>query len=208
MIVKSFITKRQKQLLWFIYRHVKTDGYPPTFEEIRDELNVSSNQAVIDLLNQLENKKFIKRESSARGIKILEKGFDTLSVKQILPLLGTTAAGFPIDAVETEGEWRKAGENLDILKNDVYLLKIKGDSMINADIENGDMVLVKSDSQFASGNIVLADIGGKFTVKRFMSIDKPPFLYLKPENPKYDIIHFTEDVTLKGKVISVIKNTL
>lgn len=208
MIVKSFITKRQKQLLRFIYRHVKTDGYPPTFEEIRDELNVSSNQAVIDLLNQLENKKFIKRESSARGIKILEKGFDTLSVKQILPLLGTTAAGFPIDAVETEGEWREAGENLDILKNDVYLLKIKGDSMINADIEDGDMVLVKSDSQFASGNIVLADISGKFTVKRFMSIDKPPFLYLKPENPKYDIIHFTEDVTLRGKVISVIKNTL
>ena len=78
--------------------------------------------------------------------------------------------------------------------------------MINAGIDDGDMVLVKKEKEFTSGNIVLARIGSESTVKRFISDDKPPYVYLKPENPKYKIIPATDEVTLEGLVISVLKN--
>ena len=78
--------------------------------------------------------------------------------------------------------------------------------MINAGIDDGDVVLVKSQKEFVSGEVVLAQIGSDSTVKRFMSEDKPPYVYLKPENPKYKNILFSDDAELKGKVISVLKN--
>ena len=83
------------------------------------------------------------------------------------------------------------------------MLKVSGDSMINAGIDDGDAVLVQTKKEFVSGEIVLADNGGEATIKRFMSDDKPPYVYLKPENPKYGNILFTDEVRLKGKVISV-----
>lgn len=81
-----------------------------------------------------------------------------------------------------------------------------GDSMINAGIDDGDTVLVQTKKEFVSGEIVYAQVGDEGTVKRFISDDRPPFVYLKPENPKYENIVFTEQVELKGKVISIFKN--
>jgi len=82
--------------------------------------------------------------------------------------------------------------------------------MINAGIEDGDLILVKKQKEFVSGDLVVADTGEGVTmkrlVKRFMSDDKPPYVYLKPENPEYPIIPFTDDMRLIGKVISVFKN--
>jgi len=78
--------------------------------------------------------------------------------------------------------------------------------MINAGIDDGDAVLVQSKKEFVSGEIVYAQIEDGGTIKRFISEDKPPYVYLKPENPKYQNILFTDEVRLKGKVISVLKN--
>lgn len=201
------ITKRQKDLLEIIYHYIKNEGYPPTFEEMRIRLNVSSNQSIIDLLAKLERQKYIKRnESMARSITILPLGCKILKKSLLAPFLGATAAGIPLEPIEISGEWQTVSDDTSLLKDEVFLLKIKGDFMINAGIDNGDVVLVKSEKEFVSGDIVLANIGDKKTVKRFISEDKPPYLYLKPENPKYEIIYFTEDVTLKGKVISIMKN--
>jgi len=86
------------------------------------------------------------------------------------------------------------------------MLKISGDSMINAGIDDGDAVLVQTMKEFVSGDIVFAEVGDEGTVKRFMSDDKPPYVYLKPENPNYKNILFTDNVRLKGKVISVLKS--
>jgi len=91
------------------------------------------------------------------------------------------------------------------LADKVFLLKISGDSMINAGINDGDIVLVKTEKEFISGNIVLARINDEVTIKRFVSDDKPPYIYLKPENPKYEIIPATDEMKLEGKVISVLK---
>src|SRR3989344_110510 len=204
---KKIITKKQKNLLSVIYDYIKNTGYPPTFEEMRETLNVSSNQSIIDFLAKLEKQGFIKKnEASARSLTILPLGYDILDKPQLIPFLGVTVAGMPMEANEILGEWQSVSSDVKKLKGELFLLKISCDSMINAGIDNNDVVLVKSEKEFISGDIVLANNNGEATVKRFMSDDKPPYVYLKRENPNYKNILFTDDVRLKGKVISVLKS--
>lgn len=203
---KTALTERQKELLDIIYTYIKNIGYPPSFEEMKDRLDVSSNQSVIDLLIKLENQKLIRRnESVARSIAILPLGYEVLGKPSLVPFLGISHAGFPITAVEIQGEWQTLSPNVARLNEEVFLIKVSGDSMINASIEDGDIVLVKNQKEFVSGDIVLADVDGESTIKRFISQDKPPYLFLKAENPKYPIIHFTSTVEMKGKVVSILK---
>ena len=205
--MKKEITKRQKELLLIIYQYIEKTGYPPTFEEMRATLNVSSNQSIIDLLSKLEKQQLIKKnESAARGITILLLGYDVLDKPSLTPFLGITSAGVPMEAIETAGEWRKIPGDVAKFSENVFLLKIQGDSMINAGIDNGDIVLIKEQKEFVSGDIVLARVKDESTVKRFVSEDKPPYIYLKPENPNYSNIYFTEETAMVGKVISMFKN--
>lgn len=207
MTDKNELTNRQKQVLKAIYRSLKNSGYPPTLADLREKLDVVSNQAVLDLLKLLEEKGFIKRsESLARGIAILPLGYKTLGKLPLAPFLGATTAGVPIEPIEISGNWQSISADASILNGEIFLLKIKGDSMINAGIDDGDVVLVKSEKEFVSGHIVLADIDGEKTIKRFISDDQPPYVYLKPENPKYPAIPATDKMRLMGRVISVLKD--
>lgn len=202
----SALTERQKQLLEIIYNYIKHIGYPPTFEEMKDSLLVSSNQSVLDLLTKLEQGRLIKRnEQAARGITILPLGYQILQKEPLIPLLGISHAGSPISAVELTGEWKTISLDVARLQDEVFVLRISGDSMINAGIDDSDIVLVKSAKEFSSGDIVLADVDGESTIKRFVSDDNPPYVYLKPENPNCPVIPFTERVRLSGKVVSVLK---
>ena len=208
--MKTQITQRQKDLLSILYTYIKDTGYPPTFEEMRERLGVSSNQSVVDHLASLERKNFIKRgEGMARSIAILPLGYKEIKKPPLAAFLGATSAGAPIEAIEISGEWQALPSSIDKierLSNEVFLLKIFGDSMINAGIEDGDIVLIKNQKEFISKDVVLAQIRDESTIKRFISEDKPPYVYLKPENPKYKIIPFTEEMRLTGKVISILKN--
>ncbi len=200
------ITKRQRDLLSIIYKYIVDTGYPPTFEDMRESLDVSSNQSVIDLLTKLEEKSFIKRNvSAARGIAILPFGYESLGKPPLVAFLGATTAGAPVEPIEISGEWQQVSKDAALLREEVFLLKIHGDSMINAGIDDGDVVLVKSEKEFISGHIVLADIDGEKTIKRFISDDQPPYIYLKPENPRYAVIPATDKMRLVGRVISVLK---
>lgn len=200
------ITTRQKDMLSILYRYIQDSGYPPTFEEMRESLGVSSNQSVIDLLSKLEDKRLIKRNASAaRGITLLPLGYEALGKPPLAAFLGITSAGSPIEPIEISGEWQQVSSDAALLREEVYLLKIHGDSMINAGIDDGDVVLVKSEKEFISGHIVLADIDGERTIKRFISDDQPPYVYLRPENPKYSVIPATDKMKLVGRVISVLK---
>ena len=200
------VTKRQKEMLSILYNYIKDTGYPPTFEEMKERLGVSSNQSVIDLLDKLEAKKIIERETSmARSIALLPLGYEVLGRPPLVPFLGISHAGAPVETLAIEGEWQTMSKEVKKLQNEVFILEISGDSMINAGIEDGDRVLVQSTKEFTSGDIVLAQINDESTIKRFISEDKPPYLYLKPENPNHKIIHFTEEVILEGKVISILK---
>lgn len=203
----SSITERQKELLLIIYRYIRGTGYPPTFEEMKDKLGVSSNQSILDLLNKIEEKKAIRRsESVARGITILPHGYEVLGKPPLAPFLGISHAGVPTNTIEIEGEWEPLPGDLLKLNREVSILKVSGDSMVNAGIEDGDKVIVQNQKEFKSKDIVLVDINGESTIKRFISDNKPPYIYLKPENSKYKIIPFTNDMKLVGKVISVLKS--
>ncbi len=205
--MKKALTKRQKQLLEIVYQYLKNSGFPPTFEEMREELGVSSNQSVVDLLKKLTDGSFIKRnESAARSLVILPLGYEVLGKPPLVPFLGETTAGVPMEMVEVVGEWQEVQGDVAKLKDDVFLFKVIGDSMINAGIDDNDVVLVKEHKEFSSGDIVLAQFGDVSTIKRFISDDKPPFVYLKPENPAYSVTPFNEKTKLIGKVISIIKN--
>lgn len=203
---ESAPTERQKQLLNVIYKYINDTGYPPSFEDMKDGLNVVSNQSIIDLLIKLENQKLIKRnESQARGIVILSLGYEILGKPSLIPFLGITHAGAPLEIIEIEGQWQQLAGGLSKLESDIFILKIAGDSMINAGINDGDRVLVQGKKEFVSGDIVLADIEGESTIKRFVSDDNPPYVYLRPENPNYAVIPFTDRMRLVGKVISINK---
>ena len=199
------ITERQKQLLGVIYDFCASTGYPPTFEEMRENLGVSSNQSIVDLLGKLSRSGYIKRNTGARSLAILHLGYEAIGRPALAPVLGTTTAGLPAESVEIRGEWNPVSSDVSKFAEDIFMLKISGDSMINAGIDDGDAVLVQTMKEFVSGDIVFAEIGDEGTVKRFMSDDKPPYVYLKPENPNYKIILFTDEVRLKGKIISVLK---
>ncbi len=204
------ITKRQKELLNIIYDYIKDFGYPPAFREMKEQLDVVSNQSIIDFLEKLKKHGLIKKgEATARSISILPLGFEAIGKPRLAPFVGVTSAGLPTEAIEIAGEWQtlpSSTDKLEKLNSEIFLLKVYGDSMINAGIENEDVVLVKSQKEFVSGDIVLAQIGDESTIKRFISEDKPPYVYLKPENPKYKIQLFSDETRLTGKVISVLKN--
>lgn len=205
------ITPRQKQLLTILYDYISNSGYPPTFDEMRRELGVASNQSIVDLLEKLVEKQVIRKsESHARGITILPLGYQALGKPPLAPFVGATSAGMPMQAVAFDGEWMQMpaahyDTKIERLKANVYVLRVYGDSMINAGINDGDQVLVQEKKEFSSGDIVLAYDNDEATIKRFMAVDEPPYLYLKPENPKYEIILFRDSISMAGKVISVLR---
>ena len=98
--MKSAITERQKQLLVVIYEFFTTTGYPPSFEEMKENLGVSSNQSIVDLLEKLNAGSFIKKSSGARSIAILPLGYNVIGRPALATILGTTTAGLPAESIE------------------------------------------------------------------------------------------------------------
>ncbi len=194
-------TIRQKETLMYIYNTIKYSGFPPTLSDLREKLNVTSNQAVLDLLKILEEKKYIqKEEGAARGIRITQKGYDELNVSPYAPMIGTTAAGPFLDTLEEYGEWRELSTEVSKLSDKIGLFKVKGDSMTGAGIQDGDVVVVKEAIEFKNGDIVLARNDDGTTIKRFVHTNNK--IYLAPENSKYSRIPITPDTRILGKVIS------
>ncbi|MFZ1019996.1 MAG: transcriptional repressor LexA [Minisyncoccia bacterium] len=204
--MQSSITKRQKEFLQIIYDFIKNTGFPPSFEEMREKLKVSSNQSIIDLLEKLEKGGAVKRnEGSARSINITPFGFKILG-KQIFPMVGVSSAGPFIESFQDiDFKWLEVPTGImpeeKIKKTDeVFIIQIQGDSMINAGINDGDKLLVQKSKSFKNGDIVVARNSDGTTVKRFV-VEKNN-IYLKPENPNYDIIKIIpEEIFFDGKVI-------
>lgn len=196
---KDKVTPRQEQVLRFIYNSLKNSGYPPTLADLREQLDVSSNQGVLDLLKLLEQKSFIKREEgTARGIKLNKKSFDILGVDPILPYVGITAAGLYTQIFE-DVEWKSIG-GVDITSD--ILVRVKGDSMIGAGINDGDIVVIRKAGEFKNGEIVLARDNDETTIKRLVHDNGR--VYLKPENPKYKNVPIYPETRLIGKLVKIL----
>lgn len=203
------LTEKQKNVLRLIAQKVKDVGYPPTLQELADELGVSSKNAVLKHLTALEKKGYIgKREGgAARGIRILESlGFLDSPEDKSVPLVGSVAAGSPLLAEENVERYLTVPRYLLPSKGEYFGLRVQGDSMVEAGIYQDDLVIVRATKRANNGDIVVALIGNETTVKRF--VIKGSQKYLKPENPKYSDIYPQEEWSVQGKVVALIRESV
>ncbi len=190
-----------------IEKNILENGYPPTMREIMKEMSVASTSTVKYYLDKLEEKNLIKRlNNKSRGIELVNKSKlnikDNSHIKEV-PLLGDVAAGKPIFAIENYDEIYEISDNLFNIKSDVFMLKVKGESMINAGILNGDIILVRKQNYADNTEIVVAMIDGEVTVKRFYK--EKNRVRLQPENDFMEPI-YTDNVEILGKVIGLIRH--
>jgi repressor LexA len=199
------LTDKQNQLLKFIISEIRENGMPPSISEMATYLEVSSKNGVAKLLDQLEEKGYIETNGKARGITVLESlGQSLLKGLVRAPILGSIQAGMPTLAEENIEEWVNLPQTLTKNRRDVFLLRVRGDSMKNAGILEDDLVIVKPTKDVKHGDIVVALLHDEATVKRFIKVQNR--VYLKPENDNYQNIYPKEEWTVQGKVVGVIRH--
>jgi repressor LexA len=198
------LTPKQEQIYNFLKSAIKKRGYPPTVREICDAVELSSTSTVHSHLRTLERKGYIRREPSKnRSIEILETDFYGIEAEHVLvPVVGEVTAGVPILAVENIEEHFPIPTRY-VNDNEVFMLRVRGDSMLNAGILHRDMVLVRKQATADNGDIVVALLDDSATVKRFFKDDDS--IRLQPENPAYMPI-VTNDVEVLGKVIGLFRS--
>lgn len=201
----SKLSNRQQAIIDFIRKEVKDKGYPPSVREIGEAVGLASSSTVHGHLARLEKKGLIRRDpTKPRAIELLsdegrhQDDFE-LSVVRV-PVVGKVTAGQPITAVEDVEEYFPLPENI-VTSDKVYMLRVSGDSMIEAGILDGDYVIVRQQSVANNGDIVVAMTEeDEATVKRFFK-EKNHFR-LQPENSTLEPI-ILDHVTILGKVIGV-----
>jgi repressor LexA len=194
----SKLTKRQQQVYDFLVVYLADNGYPPTLQEIASHLHVSGNLGVLRHLKALEREGLITRSpGSSRSITLtnrVERG------SVFLPLVGSVRAGVPELAME-EVEAHIAVDSVLVKSRDAFLLRVKGDSMIEAHILDGDLAVIRPQSTAENGEIVVVLIDGEATLKRFFH--EGDRIRLQPENAGMEPIVIaadTLDVAIAGKV--------
>lgn len=197
------LSSRQIAILEFIKKEIRTKGYPPAVREIGEAVGLSSSSTVHGHLAQLEDKGYIRRDpTKPRAIEVTD-GNSNVVKKEIInvPVVGKVTAGEPILAVENIED--SFPLPLDFVRNDnVFMLSVRGESMINAGILDGDYVLVRQQNNAKNGDIVVALLGDEATVKTFYK--EKDYIRLQPENPVLEPI-IVNDVSVLGKVIGVFR---
>jgi len=194
------LTVRQKQILNYIQNYFRAKGYPPSVREICAATNLKSTATVHGYLVQLERKGYIKRDpQKPRAIEIMNMGAGRHLVN--VPLVGKVTAGEPILAQENIEDIFPLPKEM-LPDADVFMLSVKGDSMINAGIFSGDYVLVQSTNTAENGDIIVALLEDEATVKRFYK--ESNYIRLQPENPFMDPI-IVNDLKILGKVVGLFR---
>ncbi|MBR4003739.1 MAG: transcriptional repressor LexA [Clostridia bacterium] len=211
------ITKKTENKLTEVYdlikKFIQTKGYPPTLRELMDKINVNSTSTVKYYLDKLEEKQLIKRSGNKnRAIELTETitkpdispvFYNSSSSLTKIPVLGEVAAGTPILAVENYDEVYEFSENIFSKRGELFILTVKGDSMVNAGIFNKDKIVVKKQNYANNTDIVVAMLNGSATVKRFYKENGQ--IRLQPENDYMKPIYCV-DVDILGKVVGLIRN--
>lgn len=200
------LTARQQEMLDYIERETSSTGVPPSIRQIGTALGISSTNGVRLHLQALQKKGYIRRsQRTSRGIVSLNRlstaASPSRSTTVDIPILGRVAAGTPIMAAENH----EGSLTLDasLIKNqESFALRVNGDSMINAGILDGDIVVVRLQQGADNGDIVVARVGEEATVKRFYR--EQDAIRLQPENPSLTPIYST-DVEICGKVIALVR---
>ena len=198
------LTKRQASILQFIISSIRDGGYPPTIAEIGVEFGISSTNGVNDHLIALEKKGYIERSSKARGIRVTPKSAAGLYQNEagMVPLVGQVAAGQPILAEENIEDYVAVSAAL--AHEGSYCLRVRGDSMIEDGILDGDIIVVDQGRQPRVGDVVVALIEDDATVKRYYPRGEE--VELRPANASMEpIIVGADSVEIQGVVIGVIR---
>ncbi len=222
------LTKKQHELLMFIHERIKETGVSPSFDEMKEALDLASKSGIHRLITALEERGFIRRLAHrARALEVTKlpdaaapggRGFKPQVVQgggrpiaaepandtRELSLMGKIAAGTPIAAIEHETARYPVPEAM-LGSGEHYLLEIEGDSMIEAGILNGDLVIIKSSDVATSGDIVVALVEGEeATLKRLRK--KGASIALEPANRNYETRIFGPDqVEVQGKLVGLIR---
>ncbi|HJE15454.1 MAG TPA: transcriptional repressor LexA [Lapidilactobacillus dextrinicus] len=200
------VSSKQLEVLQYIYDTVSDRGYPPTVREIGAAVNLSSTSTVHGHLSRLEKKGLLERDpTKPRAIEVTAEGLEELGIKkQAIPVLGVVTAGEPILAVEEATDYFPLPPELNVDDNNLFMLTIRGESMINAGILNGDQVIVRQQRDAKNGDIVIAMTDqDEATCKRFFKEDG--HIRLQPENDTMAPI-ILPDVTILGKVVSLYRS--
>lgn len=201
------LTKKQAKVLKFIERYQFKNGASPTVREIREYLGVNSDNAILKHLNGLKAKKYIKRDNTPRGIglmKSVRKHLELAGHMARVPLLGTIPAGGPVSADEQNLGTYEIDTHLFKSQEGAFLLRVTGNSMFEAGIYDGDMVMVLPEREPRHGDVVVALVDGENTVKRFMRDGNR--VYLKADNPAYENIYPQGELQIQGVVSGLIRN--
>lgn len=197
-----FLTKRQKELFDYIQAYLARNGYAPTLEEIGAHFKLSSLATVHKHLSNLEEKGLIRRTwNHSRAIELVPQNKEARAVE--VPLQGRVAAGRPIEALEQD-DTIALPENL-IRRDNTYVLRVAGSSMVEDGIWDGDYIVVEERPTAENGETVIATIDGEATVKRFYR-EKGGKIRLQPANEKMNPITVrASDVEIRGVVVAVMR---
>ncbi len=207
------ITARQQEILTFIQQTVEQKGYPPSLREIAGHFGMVGTRGAFKHVAALIRKGHLRKGPGARALEVISQSQTARAVQskgagRAIPILGRVAAGQPILAEENLLGHLTVDPSL-IRGREAFLLKVNGESMREAGILDGDLVLVKRQADADSGEIVVAMLEGEATVKRL--IKKKGSCILQPENADFDPIVITEKDTsfqILGKVVSLIRPAL
>lgn len=196
--------KRQRQIMDFIGQYIQKNGYAPTLREIADAIGVSSLATVHEHLEALDRKDVIKKHSGkVRGIELVDKTFLDSDESIDLPLLGYIAAGSPIEPYEEDDASFKVSPELVSGKRRAYVLQVKGESMIEDHIDDGDYVVIEETQEVNNGDIVVALLdNGLATLKRYYK--EVTRIRLEPANANMSPIYAT-NVQIQGRVVGLIR---
>ncbi|MEP6756488.1 MAG: transcriptional repressor LexA [Chthonomonadales bacterium] len=201
------LTDKQERILNFIVEYVEDKGYPPSIREIGTIFDISSLRGVTVHLDALERKGYIKRANTSRSITVMGRTGSTSPKHNItmLPLVGTIAAGMPILAAENVEEQVPVPTSMVHNAPGAFLLRVKGDSMIDAHIMEDDLVVIRPQAAAEHGDLVAAMIEDEATIKWFDTKDGKTRLI--PANVNYHPIDFNrDDARVIGKVIGLLRS--
>lgn len=197
------ITKKQQEILDYIKDEILSKGYPPAVREICEAVNLKSTSSVHSHLETLEKNGYIRRDpTKPRAIEICDDSFQMVRTEMVsMPVIGQVAAGQPILAQQNIDSYFPIPADR-VPKGESFILNVKGDSMINAGILNGDQILVNVCNTANNGDIVVALIDDSATVKTFYK--ENGHIRLQPENDTMEPI-IVEDCQILGKVFGVLR---
>ena len=199
MIIKENSDK-QTQIYNFLIEFTKSKGYPPSVREICQAVSLKSTSTVQGHLKRLEKKGLIYRDpTKPRALEIVELSNEEKELIDI-PIVGKVTAGMPILATENIEDMFQIPINYVKHNNDLFILKVTGDSMIEAGILDGDLAIIEQKNIATNGDIVVALIENEATIKRFFK--ENGFIRLQPENKNYEPI-IVEDCSILGKLVGI-----